>query len=978
MKKNLSLRAVSFAAAMAMLLLLASCKKDPETPVTFQGDTSSTSLNVSHTLDSLAQAPDSDQLSITYGEEASKAYFSLIGEATQENGVTTLPKSTVAGVAVATKFAEDQAVNYEITMNFPKSSSPSSTVFLGFRLTSTTAGANNTGVWLAINGKKIGMRAGAWPTVALYNNPVGIDFSTSSKIYITDDPVSNTITVYANDTNGVKQELGHCTIAEGEIKFFTPDREKARRTYEVDFDIPLSGYSNIWAHHTSADAVVSEFKVSGKRSSNGVVLTPNMLASRDTFEDTWVSTDDEGRTTIQSAKNPTDKKVGIFYFLWHNGTSSEAIYDHSAAYAEGGVEKLEEVMTQGPVGFAHYWAEPYFGYYRSDDEWVLRKHANQLTAAGVDFVFFDFTNGNIYERNLITLLTVWNQMRIEGQQVPQVAFNLGKTDDLVQSSFTSLYSLLFSSDKFSDMIFKWEGKPLMLAPDSYVNTLEDEVKEKFTFRECWAFTNESADWYSDTNGNGCWPWADIYPQGPGKSEDGEVEQMVVMCGYWANGSAGTNGGRSYANGKLPAGTGRNYSFSIKTSGQGLAFQEQFDYAIENDPEVIMITGWNEWWAGRWVGGDGTGQRIAASYFVDVNDPVKKNYFVDCFSPEYSRDIEPVKGLFNDNYYYQMAQNIRAFKGTRSLQTAFGQKTIDLAADISQWYSVGPEYRDHIGDTAHRDCMSYVGQLHYTNTTGRNDFINAKVSVDGDSVYFMAECAANITGATGTNWMNLFIDADANSSTGWYGYDYIINRSQNGSKCSVEKFNGTGWELSSAGEADFTVNGKYITVKVAKSVVSFSETFDFKWADNSVSDGDVMQFIDLGDTAPSERFNYRYTTAAQAEKLPDILTDSMIVLKAGSYNAYVGKKSVMLDTSNTNAVMLGINNEVYLPKAFCQNSLGIDVSSMTSINHYGTEYVEVGAAIDAMGKTVTRGENIIVIADKQMSENELLTLYRSLY
>jgi hypothetical protein len=95
-----------------------------------------------------------------------------------------------------------------------------------------------------------------------------------------------------------------------------------------------------------------------------------MLHTQDVLADTWVATDDEERFTGIGDGDLDDKKVGIFYFLWddvqrHKGDGK--IYNHTDAYARGGVEGLIQVMQQGPVGFAHYWAEPYFGYYRSDD-----------------------------------------------------------------------------------------------------------------------------------------------------------------------------------------------------------------------------------------------------------------------------------------------------------------------------------------------------------------------------------------------------------------------------------------------------------------------------------------------------------------------------------------------------------------------------------------------------------------------------------
>jgi hypothetical protein len=54
----------------------------------------------------------------------------------------------------------------------------------------------------------------------------------------------------------------------------------------------------------------------------------------------------------------------------------------------------------------------------------------------------------------------------------------------------------------------------------------------------------------------------------------------------------------------------------------------------------------------------------------------------------------------------------------------------------------------------------------------------------------------------------------------------------------------------------------ITLKVDKSLLGVKGNkmnFDFKWADNSTVNGNILQFMDLGDTAPNDRFNYRVTT-----------------------------------------------------------------------------------------------------------------------
>ena len=280
----------------------------------------------------------------------------------------------------------------------------------------------------------------------------------------------------------------------------------------------------------------------------------------------------------------------------------------------------------------------------------------------------------------------------------------------------------------------------------------------------------------------------------------------------------------------------------------------------------------------------------------------------------------------------------------------------------------------------RDHYSYVGDFRYTNTSGRNDFVTCKVSSDADHLYFYAECAEEITAPEGTNWMNLFIDADCNAETGWYGYDFILNRSLANGKVSVEKFVGNDtWEFESVGEAEYNLRGNVLQIKVARSVMNLGDTFDFKWADNSVVDGDVMQFLDMGDTAPNDRFNYRYTTVQTEVKLPACLTEDMIVLKAGSYYAFAGGKQQRLDASSTKAVLMGRGEEFYLPKAFVEEVIGISCEGLDTYSHYGITYVMPAKAIADAGKIVTISDDgLVVIADKSIEDADVLTtLYRAL-
>ena len=112
---------------------------------------------------------------------------------------------------------------------------------------------------------------------------------------------------------------------------------------------------------------------------------------------------------------------------------------------------------------------------------------------------------------------------------------------------------------------------------------------------------------------------------------------------------------------------------------------------------MWITGWNEWWAGAW-----DAPTACYTHLLADCTPINKRYFVDNYNAEYSRDIEPTKGGFTDNYYYQMVANNRLRKGARPVPTASTPKTINLAGDFSDWSDVGPEFRDAPGDAPVRN------------------------------------------------------------------------------------------------------------------------------------------------------------------------------------------------------------------------------------------------------------------------------------
>jgi hypothetical protein len=372
-------------------------------------------------------------------------------------------------------------------------------------------------------------------------------------------------------------------------------------------------------------------------------------------------------------------------------------------------------------------------------------------------------------------------------------------------------------------------------------TAVNAMKAFFTFRP------GQPDYVSGPGRNDHWGWLENYPQhGYAPKAGGGFEQATV--GVAQNASDASGGHASGFN--TPLTYGRSYT---KAAGQdtranawlkGLNFQEQWSGANKLNPDLIFVTGWNEWIAGRWFDWD-----------------VKPFAFVDEYSAEKSRDLEPVKSWGNkgDVYYMQLINNVRKFKGMVTQDTASAPKTIDMN-NTGSWADVKPEYLSYKGNVMHRNHAGQGNELIYTNTTGRNDLVSAKVARDNSFVYFFVQTADNLTVKSDPKWMRLFIDIDRNKSTGWEGYDFVVNRLNPQDSALVEKsLNSWNWEP--AGNAGYQVDGKNLVLKIKRSVLGLADgqsiNIEFKWSDNMQEDGNIMDFYVNGDAAPGARFNYVY-------------------------------------------------------------------------------------------------------------------------
>ena len=599
--------------------------------------------------------------------------------------------------------------------------------------------------------------------------------------------------------------------------------------------------------------------------------------------DTWAAVDGLGRTLSgynEVGDKQEDKYVGMFYWTWHNYFSSfkprnvsQIISENPEAWndadhpAWGGQSTLND---------PYFWNEPLLGYYRNSDKYVLRKHAELLADAGVDVIFFDCSNGTLlFDDAYQMVFKEFKAAKDDGVDVPQIAFLLSlHNDDDATTQLKKLYKNFYTNErhkeKYQDLWFYWEGKPLILSRNAQLDSsdaTEREIKNFFTFRR-----NEPTYFYRDTTfAEKTWGWCSVYPQTKyGVRADGSVEQMCVSTAQNAsihglvamNDYRGGVQGRGYAKG--------NYSYTYTYANKqitvnkdlkdayvyGLNFQQQWDYALEVDPDIIFLTGWNEFVC----------QRLES-----WNE--SENGFSDNFNDEFSRDIEPTKGILKDNFYCQMVENIRRFKGVSKPETATQDKnvakTIDINGSADQWADVGLSFNHYTGSTQKRNAGGYGG-IAYKHDTMRNDIVTSKVAYDQDYIYFMVESKDNLTASSGNAWMRLLIDTDpTGASKNWEGFEYIINRrSPAGSDVTIERSMG-GWNFEKVGTAKFSVKGKRLQIAVPRNILGLTDStslsFNFKWADNTVDpatskdSGDILDYYLYGDVAPGGRFMFAFTT-----------------------------------------------------------------------------------------------------------------------
>ena len=567
------------------------------------------------------------------------------------------------------------------------------------------------------------------------------------------------------------------------------------------------------------------------------------------------ATDALGRRLIshrEAGAPKKDKYVGLFYLIWTDSVHGFSTnYDVTKAYACD-----PENPSLGKHGDFCWWAEPETGYHVSDDVWQIKRDMRYFAMAGIDFIYLDFTNGYIYEKSFRALLDTCLELRAAGQMTPYIVpWALAEANRAAPGyGLIDIYEMFYKDEKYDDLWFYWEGKPLAMLKNDGAGGMSafnsKELTDFFTFRISWP----GYAWPGEEVGSGYKFWGDgwlaNFEYFYGYTDDPKRSECVgIGCAGFATPGSGRSGHiysqRQYLDRFL----------ETPTMGEGIMLQENFEEMLQKNPEtdVLIISRWNEWGA----------QNLNLLDFG----------FCDQFNREYSRDIEPMKGGYTDNYFYQMCNIIRRFKGIAPPDEPSGKQTVDLKRGFDQWKSVTPVFRDFEGDTAPRDEIDVTRTFRYQNFTGRNDIVESRITADEGMVYAYVKTAAPITSyKEGKNWMLLFFDSDNNQSTGWEGYDFVINYDViDDTTTTLCAYKNNVWQ--EIGVVNYQVKDNEFMVAVPRSLLGLTNecfTLNFHWMDNVADIYDLHSWFTTGDSAPERRNNYTLTLTAPYDAVRETL------------------------------------------------------------------------------------------------------------
>ena len=199
------------------------------------------------------------------------------------------------------------------------------------------------------------------------------------------------------------------------------------------------------------------------------------------------------------------------------------------------------------------WDKPQIGEYDSRDRRVIRKHAEWLSDAGVDFVWLDWSNNVTYdpcklwtggkqdviEDATAILFDEYRKMSEAGLPHPRISIFIGVTrapeaaeDGRLQKKADQVWEMYAGNPRYREMMQLHEGKPLLVVyvdtPSPWQNGTPAWDDERFAVRWMTGYVSEQAPLRTDDRVSryGYWSWEDrgeqTYPV-----RDGRRHSVVI-------------------------------------------------------------------------------------------------------------------------------------------------------------------------------------------------------------------------------------------------------------------------------------------------------------------------------------------------------------------------------------------------------------------------------------------------------------------
>lgn len=539
-------------------------------------------------------------------------------------------------------------------------------------------------------------------------------------------------------------------------------------------------------------------------------------------------------------KKDQDKYVGLFYSLWL-GHHNEGIYDIQKLL-DNNPDALNDPdnKNESPINKFHFWGEPLYGYYNMKDPWVVTRHIELLTNAGIDYLCLDATNTVIYPEQAKNLFSSLLKFQSQGFNVPKIVFY---TNSSSGTTVDNIYNTFYKSGNYEDIWFKPVEKPLiigitennnnasdMLKYHTFDDFIKPAMKEYFDVRE--------SQWPNGDYNEDAIPWMSW--QNPQWNHKGSVAVPVSQHSHSVVFASSLHDecSRGY----------NNATKEVETDWTaGANFQTMWNNVFDNITEInnVLVTSFNEWMAIKYA-----------------NDGIV--FFVDVYNHEFSRDIEMMKGGYNDNFYMQLVQNTRKFKFEEGEYNNKKGKKIQISElDETDWIQAST-YLDFAGDALPRNYINAAGTDRYIDKSNRNDIVEIKVIHNKSTLYFKIKTLDKITPHNGEdlNWMTILLQSeDTDENESFEGFQYIINRKpkENGITSIEKSIGGYNWE--EIDEASYHVNDNTIQIAIPLKSLNLTKNkgkIEFKVSDNVTRSDDIMNYYITGDSAPLGRLNFSYS------------------------------------------------------------------------------------------------------------------------